>query len=290
MMTDQDNTSPENTSAGRVTALMVKKGIQPRERAGIISDILGVAFSTAHRKLKGENRLSVDELRTIAKHFEVSVSELVSEDAEAPAGDPAQFIVGGKQLPCTLWLGDALPATGRMPELVAIQVNGEWRVVEAARAQSEKRFAVTRVEMAFEAPSTPTFSIAVVDDDSLFCESLAEYFETQDLSATAYSDPEVFIEALQRETFDGFVVDWNLGEYTGQDLMRAIRDSSSQSAPLILLTGMLHDPLQNSEKSSAQVASAINEKQNAIYMGKPVDNELISSTLRNMIKMYLATR
>lgn len=289
-MTDHDNASPDNTSAGRVKALMAKKGLAPRERAGKVSTILGISFSAAHRKLNGDSRLSVEDLQKIARHFEIPMSDLVHEDAEAPAGVPAHFLVGGKTLPCTLWLGDALPQTGRMPEFVAIRSNGEWRVVEAPRAQDEKRFAVTRVEMAFEAPPTPTFSIAVVDDDALFCESLAEYFETQDLSATAFSDPEVFIDALQRETFDGFVVDWNLGAYTGQDLMRAIRDSSSQAAPLILLTGMLHDPLQSNEKSSAQVASAINEKQNAIYMGKPVDNELISSTLRNMIKMYLATR
>jgi CheY-like chemotaxis protein len=288
-MTDHENAQPGGTSAGRVIDLMVKKGVAPRDRAGTLSSILGISFSAAHRKLNGESRLSVEALKTIARHYDVPVGVLVDEASETPSGVSGSFCMGGKQLPCTVWLGDPLPETGRMPEFVAIRLNGDWRVVESSRSHGEKRFGVTRLEMAFEAP--PTFSVAVVDDDALFCESLAEYFETQDMSATAFSDPELFIAALQRETFDGFIVDWNLGAYTGQDLMRAIRDSSSQSAPLILLTGMLHDPLQNTgDDSSSRVADAINEKQNAIYMGKPVDNSLISSTLRNMIKMHLSAR
>ena len=287
-MTDKENQSQNRTtSATRVASLMGSKGVAPRERAGTLSAILGISFSNAHRKLSGDSRLSVEMLQTIARHYDVSVGTLV-EESEAPAGVPSVFSIGGKMLPCTVWLGDPLPETGRVPEFVAIRANSEWRVVEANRAQGEKRYAVTRLEMGFEPP--PTFSIAVVDDDAMFCESLAEYFETQDMSATAFSDPELFMAALERETFDGFIVDWNLGAYTGQDLMRAIRDSSSQSAPLILLTGMLHDPLQANEDSSTRVAEAINEKQNAIYMGKPVDNALIASTLRNMVKMHLATR
>jgi CheY-like chemotaxis protein len=266
---------------------MAKKGVAPRQRAASLSQILGISFSAAHRKLSGESKLDVEALKTIARHYEVPVGTFLDESEETP-GTAAVWAIGGKMLPCTAWLGDPLPETGRGPDFVGVRVNGEWRIVEASRAGGEKRYAVNRMEMSFEAP--PTFSIAIVDDEAAFCESLAEYFETQDMSATAFSDPELFIAALERETFDGFVVDWNLGAYNGQDLMRAIRDSSSQSAPLILLTGMLQDPLQNTDGSASQLAEAINEKQNAIYMGKPVDNNLISSTLRNMIKMHLSAR
>ncbi|MBC8737203.1 response regulator [Paraburkholderia sp. UCT31] len=272
--------------AQRLHALMEEKGIPPRSRASKLTQILGLSPSQSSRKLRGVSPLTVPQLRQVAEHFEVQAERLLQPPTDPDQGSvDATFIVGKQVIPGKLWVGERFPLLGRRPEFVALEKEGRWEVVDFASSAGFQPFIVDRFVMRF--PLGQGDRVAIVDDDASFAEAIAEYLQEQGLDALAYSDVSEFYEELQADgdgpVFDAFIVDWNLGDYTGLEVMRRIQRSSSAAAPLILLTGVLSQGLGDANET---VGQALDEKENAIYMQKPVDNVALGKTLKNMLRTH----
>lgn len=259
--------------------MLTDQGVPARSQASELSKILGISFSGASKLLNGTLALSPAQTQTLCDHFDVAESVLAEEATGRSAGPvDALFIIGGTELPAKLWLGAKVPAKSRPPRCVAIEGDEGWEVVEASVAPNVPQYIVEKLEVRFAQSEGPT--VAVVDDDAALAEGVAEYLTLQGFEATAFSDPQAFLDSLSRSTWEGVILDWTLGDLTGQEVMEHISRSSSASAPLILLTGLLTNAASEEGKLAASV---LGERSNAIFMSKPIDNARIAAQLRKMI-------
>ena len=276
------STDKAQQTAEKLRDLLTERGIPARSQPSELSKILGVSFSGASKLLNGTVPLTPSQVQTLTEQFHASTTIFASESlADAVVPDepqPARLVMGGRDLPAKLWLGNRIPAKSRRPKCVAIEGDEGWEVLEASDAPNVPQYFVERLELRF-AESTPP-KVAVVDDDAALAEGVADFLNMQGMEATAFSNPEEFVRSLEYSTWEGILLDWTLGDWTGHEVMEHISKSSSSAAPLILLTGILNTSASEEGKLAA---GALGERVNAIFMSKPIDNARIVSQLRKMI-------
>ena len=78
----------------------------------------------------------------------------------------------------------------------------------------------------------------VVDDDDDLAASIVQFLREKGLDAISYRTGENLLAALETSRFDGFILDWMLGEGNIRDLLPAVR-TRSPGAPIIILTGQI---------------------------------------------------
>ena len=79
--------------------------------------------------------------------------------------------------------------------------------------------------------------IAVVDDDEGVIEFVCAPLGAAGHSCSGYRTGAALLAALRRETFDLILLDWNLPDSSGMELLRSIREAVSHSTAIIMLTG-----------------------------------------------------
>ena len=79
------------------------------------------------------------------------------------------------------------------------------------------------------------------------------------MNAIPYFDGAAFRKALEVEDFDGYILDWMLGDQTAAELVRGIRSSENSGAPIFLLTGKISTG-EASEDEIAHIVSHYNAR------------------------------
>lgn len=257
-MQSADNMYDSAALADSVRALMERRGIPKRRQCKELTHILQLSFSQAHRKLTGISPWTLDQLRKISDHFHEPLSMLNTVAGPGPGngsgsdvrgdGDhggsagtvlhDALFVVGGRELPCSAWIGAPVSQQYRA-DFVALEQEGLWRVLENTPHLTApgQRYQVDKVHIDIQQPHLP--AIAVIDDDRHSADNLRDYLNETGFRATAFYQYAALDAAMQETDFDGYVVDWLLGTSTTEQLIRSIRQSGQSSAPIILLTGQL---------------------------------------------------
>ncbi len=165
----------------------------------------------------------------------------------------AIFFVAGVAMPCVGHIGDELPA-GRPAEFVALRVEGQWRIYRADEAPSGPRYGVDLIEIRPGFGDDERLSIAVLDDSHQAADELAKYLGGCGFNAMAFYDVDSFCQALQQSLFDGYVVDWLIGEETADRCIATIRASDNPDAPVLVLTGEL-----GTDRRESEIAQAMRE-------------------------------
>ena len=89
-----------------------------------------------------------------------------------------------------------------------------------------------------EAEGTRVPVVALLEDDLALLETVAEALSAFGLNVHAFADPETLMSALERHTFDAYVIDWRLGERTAAPTIYALREMSAyQRTPVFILSG-----------------------------------------------------
>lgn len=78
--------------------------------------------------------------------------------------------------------------------------------------------------------------IAVLDDDSMQLEMVQRVTAEMGHTSCTYALGQTFLQALQRETFDLLVVDWELPDTNGPDVIRWAREHLPQCLPILFIT------------------------------------------------------
>jgi len=78
--------------------------------------------------------------------------------------------------------------------------------------------------------------IAVVDDDESVLDFVCKALRERGHGCTGYASGAAFLAALRRETFDLILLDWNLLDTSGMDLLRTVRATISGTVGIIMLT------------------------------------------------------
>lgn len=78
--------------------------------------------------------------------------------------------------------------------------------------------------------------IAIVDDDESIIEFAAIALTAAGHSSVGFRTGAALLAALRRQTFDLILLDWNLPDSSGMDLLKSIRDAVSRATAIIMLT------------------------------------------------------
>lgn len=241
----QDTTDVSAVSAAvaqSVKDLMLRKGTPDRQLSKKLSEILELSYSQAHRKLSGGVEWAFGDLVIVANYFGETVSPIrfSGESSPAPlktsdsASVEAVFVVRDHEIPCRVRVGPILH-TLRNVDFVAVNVDDVWRVVEVeACAEQITKYKVEELHISIKR-TVP--SVAIVDDERGFADNLRDYLTECGFNAKSFYDSSSIERAAHEQEFDGFVIDWLLGDQTAESLIRQIRSSLKSSTPIFLLTG-----------------------------------------------------
>src|SRR5690606_40636756 len=70
-----------------------------------------------------------------------------------------------------------------------------------------------------------TMKIAVLDDDPVQLEFISDVVEDAGYRATLFSRGQALISALRKDTFDMIIVDWNLPDRSGLEILTWARNN-----------------------------------------------------------------
>jgi CheY-like chemotaxis protein len=235
--TGGDKRKAEPVISRAIQALLDRHGVPERRRNTTLEAAAGMKYQQVRRRMTGETSWNVDEIKRLASHFGEPVFKLLGALVD-DAGQPAVLKVAGLQLACSVWPGEAIVGDKAVGPLVAVQdgESGEWEVVPPADAAGRTVHEVRRVIFEAEEPRR----VAVIDDDEATAEAIVQVLRQKGLEAISYSNAEHIRSALETTTFDGYIVDWQLGEQDARDLLQLIR-SRTAAAPLIVLADTLTD-------------------------------------------------
>ena len=83
--------------------------------------------------------------------------------------------------------------------------------------------------------------IAVLDDDPIQSEAIAKTVENMGYRPIVFSRAQALISALRRDTFDLLLVDWNLPDRTGLEVLAWARINLRPPPPMLLITSRAED-------------------------------------------------
>lgn len=232
-----DKRKAEPVISRAIQALLDRHGVSERRRNTTLEAAAGMKYQQVRRRMTGETPWNVDEIKRLASHFGEPVFKLLGALVD-DAGQPAVLKVGGLQLACSVWPGEAISGDKPFGPLVAARDgdSGAWEVVPPADAVGRAVYEVRRVIFEAEEPRR----VAVIDDDEATAEAIVQVLRQKGLEAISYSNPEHIRSALETMTFDGYIVDWQLGENDAREVLQLIRGRSA-AAPLIVLADTLTD-------------------------------------------------
>ncbi len=214
--------------------MLDRHGVPERQRIRALEAAIGISYTQVRRRMIGEAPWTIDEIKKLASHFHEPLIPIMSALADAP-GIPATLPFGGAAMPCTIWpVGEPLP--GRIGPMVAMHdsTTDQWTVAPAAEVSDSPSYELAR--LLFE--RAPPRRVAVLDDDRDSAQSIVDFLGAKGLDAQPFNCAIDLLAAMESQPFDGFVVDWLLGDNTAKDLLSKIR-ARVPSGPVVILTGQI---------------------------------------------------
>ena len=121
--------------------------------------------------------------------------------------------------------------------------------------------------------------IAVVDDDDSVLDFACRILAATGHSCSGYLTGDALLAALRRETFDLILLDWNLPDCSGFELLRSIRDSISPAAAIIMFS---------SRSGKDDIAAALNAGADD-YVVKPESAAVIAARVEAVLRRAMPT-
>ncbi len=127
----------------------------------------------------------------------------------------------------------------------------------------------------------PQAKILIVDDDANHNEGVSWRLRREGFGVVAVETGTACLDAIATTEFDAVLLDFNLGDESGVDVLRSIRNAKAPGAlPVIMVTA---------ESASEITVSALREGAND-YVTKPVDLDVMVERLRTQLSLRTATR
>ena len=253
---DQDSSSgePRLPISKAILAVLDRHGVPERQRLTTLEAAAEMSYQQVRRRMAGESPWNVDEIQRLASHFREPLFGLLATLVD-DVGQRATLHLGGVALPCAIWLGPLAPPKSRIGPLVAVvtaagESTDHWNVVPLADAGERQAYEIKR--LIFEA--APPRRVAIVDDDDELAASIVQFLREKGLDAVSYRTGENLLAALETSRFDGFIIDWMLGEGDIRDLLPAVR-ARNPAAPIIILTSPIKAVGAHEEELESMLAT-----------------------------------
>ena len=109
--------------------------------------------------------------------------------------------------------------------------------------------------------------IAALDDDPLQLDSVMGVIEAAGFQGVPFTRANALLSMLRRETFDLLIVDWNLPDRSGLDVIRWTRLNLNPPPPTLLVT---------SRSSDEDIVEGLDAGADE-YIMKPFDGDIIEA-------------
>ncbi|MBC2651733.1 response regulator transcription factor [Novosphingobium flavum] len=83
--------------------------------------------------------------------------------------------------------------------------------------------------------------VALLDDDKVVLETVSSLLGGAGFHCSTFDNGRQLVRALHRDTFDLFVIDWNLPDLPGLNVLEWIRNQIGAQPPVLLLTNRVSD-------------------------------------------------
>jgi DNA-binding response OmpR family regulator len=78
--------------------------------------------------------------------------------------------------------------------------------------------------------------IAFLEDEPIIAAQTEEFLRADGHSVVVFNSGRALLRSLRRQTFDLFILDWNVDDLSGMQVMREIRQQARLNTPIIFLT------------------------------------------------------
>jgi DNA-binding response OmpR family regulator len=120
--------------------------------------------------------------------------------------------------------------------------------------------------------------IAVLEDDQSMAKMISIFLESADHSSETFNTGEIFIDRVQQNDFDLFLLDWELPDTNGIEILKWIRKNIGWEKPVLFMTG---------RDSKEDIVTAL-ENGADDYMVKPVDRQEFLARVNALVRRIAA--
>ena len=248
---------------------MERHGLPKYRQSPWLADAFGLSYSQAHRRMTGASAWTLEDLERVGALFGESLAQVVSLDS-FPGSVPGALKVGSTSVGCRLWLGE-LVQNPRPDSLVAVSTASGWTALIAAEAAEGLAYRIERLE-AMPSESIRK-AIAVLDDDQDLTNSICAHFEASGYEARPFYKTADLVSSAKAQRYDGFVIDWIVGETSTLKLIAALRGEDA-SCPIIVLTAQVTSGVVD----EADIAEAV-RMHHIEFSEKPLRMSILSASL-----------
>ncbi|MDQ6639209.1 MAG: hypothetical protein M3Z15_06035 [Pseudomonadota bacterium] len=248
---------------------MERHGLPKYRQSAWLADATGLSYSQAHRRMTGASPWSLEDLARVATLFGESLSDLVSV-GQPQASVAGVMSIGAARLPCQLWLGETVEQP-RPDSLVAVKTSSGWSAVLASEASDGVAYRIERLEARPVAATRKV--IAVLDDDQDLTNSIVAHFEASGYDARPFYKTADLLASAAAQRYDGYVVDWIVGEKSVIKLIAALREQDAK-CPIVVLTAQVLSGVVD----EADIADAV-KRYDFVFSEKPVRTTILTATL-----------
>ncbi len=265
-------TPPLSGGAFYAQTVFDRHGVAHTERSRLVERILQLAYSAAHRRVRGKASWTIEELEAVASHFGETLDEVFIAAAKMRA-DSATLVAGELRLKCQLWVGAETkqPVQGG---LVATRDGPRWTVVAASEDVPGPMYEIRQLLM--EPNAAYGSRIAVLDDEPAVTESLCGYLRQAGFRADAFHAIDALRAALATQPYDGYVLDWLVGDQTVGDVVEQVRRTDAH-CPIAIFSG------KNQRGDVVADIADMMARHDVRYFSKPLDPHMIAAVLRRLV-------
>ena len=268
---DTAPSTPESSSLAVrcVRALLERHGLPKYRQSPWLADALGLSYSQAHRKMSGASAWTLEDLERVGAVFGESLAQVVGHEA-APGAVAGSLKVGDTRVGCRLWLGEVVESP-RADSLVAISTGSGWTALLAAETTEGPVYKIDRLEAVPDASVRKV--IAVLDDDQDLTNSICAHLESSGYEARPFFRTADLVSSSKARRYDGFVIDWIVGETSTLKLIAALR-AEDALCPIVVLTAQVTSGVVD----EADIAEAV-RMHRIEFSEKPLRMSILSATL-----------
>jgi ActR/RegA family two-component response regulator len=248
---------------------MERHGLPKYRHSAWLADAMGLSYSQAHRRMSGASPWSLEDLAKVAGLFGETLGDVVStvEPGGAVAGT---MPVGKAQIPCRIWLGEQVERQGA-ESVVAMRTSSGWSAVAASEATEEVVYKIERLEA--RPAATTRKVIAVLDDDQDLTNSICAHLEASGYDARPFYKIADLLASAAAQVYDGYIVDWIVGETSVVKLIGSLREKDSKSPIVVLTAQVLTGVVEETD-----IADAV-KRYDLVFSEKPVRTSILTATL-----------
>ena len=214
-----------------VRALLERHGLPRYRHSPWLADALGLSYSQAHRRMSGAAPWTLEELEQVGALFGERLADVVGPSRLPMVSGVVR--VGAGVLECQLQLGEAIESP-HPNSLVAVKTSSGWIALCASEANDQPTYKIERLEAA---PGNAVRRVvAILDDDKDLTNSICAHFNATGYEARPFYKTADLLSSARIQHFDGFIIDWIVGETSTLKLIADLR-AQSASCPIVVAHG-----------------------------------------------------